>query len=151
MQCTNEIFNRFTNAALEKLAGLHFYDMKTFFSVAKLKAEYDNKRKPFDLAEAAIARRLCDKDDQGNPVRAGMATFTFTKNRDQFEEEHNALIEQKIELKVERPIIKAKVESDLFGRTFICEKCKKEHAKDEKDYLTAGDVAAIQELVEFIE
>lgn len=136
MKLNNTIFNRRTAKAIEKLTKISQYkDMKTFFSVAKLKAEYDNAQKPFDIVEYALAIEYCDKDEKGKPTLGPNNEYLFTEKRKEFQEKHNNLINQEIELNID--LIKIHLSDDKF--------------LIEEGIINPEDVAALYGIIEFCE
>ena len=120
MKLKNTIFSRQTTDTIEKLSKVSKYkDMKTFFSIAKLKAAYDNARRPFDIAETSLALELCDKDEKDRPITGIKGEFSFTKNRNEFQAKHSELMDQEVELKIDPIKINLSVDRFLIEEEII--------------------------------
>lgn len=154
MKLTNNIFNRQTSVTISKLIELpasKYKSMKIFFAIAKLKIEYDQVKKIFDYAETKLVIEYCDKDQNGKPIIGPKKEFFFSENRTEFQEKHDALMNQEIVLNLEPIVIKASEEEKLFKKEDICAKCREKYKDENHETIIPADVAALYGIIEFCE
>jgi hypothetical protein len=112
-------------------------------SVSKLDYEYNKHQPIFEYTINKLMVELCDRDRDNKPIMDINGLPRVSKNRKEFFDKQNELLDEEIELSLDKIIINVEENKHLFS------KYEDKKQESEQVILLPVDVAALMDLVEF--
>jgi hypothetical protein len=106
LEVENSVFERFSNnITFQRLQACSTLPIDIAFGIARLTKELVDKGETYFEIKNQLIQRYCDKDENGQPIVQEDGQLKIQEYREEFMEEMQKLLEQKVQLNCSKVVI----------------------------------------------